>query len=178
MWPFLALSLVKRFFYSRLLFFNQLLDQGGNCGLSSGGELGVLGESFRQLLQRMEQSRFYLRMAVETSLPISWLSWPLGEMNRDGQDSGVGSGEETQTELWVEKFRPKSYTFGRGQSTTNILLKSIYKNPNPPSFSVTIWDEQNSWFGSSCATSWFSTRRGKWNRNRRKTRPSLPFYQR
>jgi len=103
-----------------------------------------------QAVTSSDGSRFYLRKVVESKkigvdksgqamgtvglcgMPFNKLTQlAQGEMNRlataavtrEGEDSGVESGDDdTQTELWVEKFRPRSYMDLLSDDGTNRTL--------------------------------------------------------
>eukprot|EP00092_Neocalanus_flemingeri_P030900 GFUD01033557.1.p1 GENE.GFUD01033557.1~~GFUD01033557.1.p1 ORF type:complete len:883 (+),score=321.60 GFUD01033557.1:37-2685(+) len=104
-----------------------------------------------QAVTSQDGSRFYLRMLGESKKvvgvdktgqvmrPVGLCGMPfheltelaMGEMNRlataavtrDSEDSGMESGEEeVQTELWVEKFRPRSYMELLSDDGTNRTL--------------------------------------------------------
>jgi len=92
------------------------VDEVGVCKAGAGDKrpVGLCGVPFHELREVAEMEMVKLKSAAETR-------------GREEADSGVESGEEGETELWVEKFRPRGYTQLLSDDGTNRILLSWLK---------------------------------------------------
>ena len=92
------------------------VDEVGVCKEGAGDKrpVGLCGVPFHELREVAEMEMVKLKSAAETR-------------GREEADSGVESGEEGETELWVEKFRPRGYTQLLSDDGTNRILLSWLK---------------------------------------------------